>query len=236
MSRLLAAGCSFTKYDYPTWADYIAPNFDSYTNEGIRGCDNSTIARIVTSLAKPHDTVIIMWTAYSRHSYGIENWKSEKQHWGGCNITDTYYFTNIFNQYERFLTSLDYLQWVIADSVIRKYNVIHLSAFPYILGEMHSPVTDTMIALIKEKQPFVDQINKDDLLTFASTYKKLDVQWVRNGQTFIDNHPTPLAHYDYANKLIKPLLGIEAMNISRSQALLDDSKVYRETITGKRYV
>ena len=36
------------------------------------------------------------------------------------------HFKNVFNQYERFLTTLDYIQWVIADSVMRKYTVHHL--------------------------------------------------------------------------------------------------------------
>ena len=236
MSRLLVAGCSFTSYFWPTWADYIAPNFDSYTNLAIPGSDNATIARNVTAMAEPGDTVVIMWSSYARHSYEITTWNDSVNQFGGTNISDQYYFTNIFNQFERFLTSLDYLQWVATDSIVRGYKTIHLSAFPYLLGEMCSPIADNMLPLIKEKQFYIDLINKNDLLTFSSNYKKLDIQWVRNNQVFDDNHPTPIAHYDYADQIVKPLLGIDKLKISRAQAQLDDDNAHRETPTGRYYV
>ena len=236
MSRLFTAGCSFTKYHYPTWADYIAPHFDSYLNKSIIGCDNSTIARMVTSFAEPGDIVAIMWTSYARHSYSIKRWNDDENHWGGSNISDPYYFTNIFNQVERLLTSLDYLQWVIADSINRGYTLIHLSAFPYLLGEMLSPIADNMLPLIKEKQSYIDLINKTDLLTFSSTYKKFDLQFVRNEQVFDDNHPSPLAHYDYANQVVKSLLGIDQLAISREQAIKDDVLAHQNSWQGKIYV
>jgi hypothetical protein len=177
-----------------------------------------------------------MWTSYARHNYEIQSWYDGNNQWGGTNISDTYYFTNIFNQYERFLTSLDYLQWVIADSINRGYTIIHLSAFPYLLGEMLSPIADNMKPLIKEKQFYIDQINKTDLLTFSSAYEKFNLQYVRNKQVFEDNHPSPLAHYDYADQVVKSLLGIDQLAISREQAIQDDVLAHRTSPKGKIYV
>jgi hypothetical protein len=37
MSRFFAFGCSYTRYAYATWADYIGVNFDEYYNYGCGG-------------------------------------------------------------------------------------------------------------------------------------------------------------------------------------------------------
>jgi hypothetical protein len=200
MSKLLTIGCSYTFYKWNTWADYLGKDFKSFTNKGIPGADNPTIARIAVSMAEPGDTVCIMWTSYQRHNYKIDynstyNWS--EYHWGHNNINDKYYFTNIFNQYERFLTTLDYIEFVHADSLNRNYKVIHLSAFPFLYGQLNSPVNKDMQKKINEKKYFIDLIHKSDLWTFNQPYyKNIDN----------DDHPQKEIHEMFCNQIIKPLL------------------------------
>jgi hypothetical protein len=199
MTRLLTIGCSYTFYKWKTWANYIGKDFDLFVNKGIPGGDNPTIARIVIAMAEPGDTVCIMWSSYQRHNYKIDynsTYNHSEHHWGLSNLHDKYYFTNIFNQYERFLTTLDYIEFVHSDSVNRKYKIIHLSAFPFLTGELNSPICNDMKSKIKEKQYFINLVHKKDLYTFNKPY-------IIAGE---DNHPTEHVHELYANQVVKLLL------------------------------
>jgi hypothetical protein len=79
--RLFTFGCSLTRYHYPTWADIVATEFDSYQNWGEPGAGNNFI---LNSLVECHgrnnltsnDTVIVSWSGLSRTDYYQIN------HWG----------------------------------------------------------------------------------------------------------------------------------------------------------
>ena len=44
MSKLIAAGCSFTHFYWPSWADYLGNTlFDDYVNTGAGGAGNRFI-------------------------------------------------------------------------------------------------------------------------------------------------------------------------------------------------
>jgi hypothetical protein len=79
MKRFFAFGCSYTKYAYPTWADFIGTNFDEYYNYGTAGCSNTYImdrlieSNHVDNLNAETDTVIVMLTGFGRYSYKNRN-------------------------------------------------------------------------------------------------------------------------------------------------------------------
>lgn len=208
MSRLLTAGCSFTFYKWPTWADYLGRHYDEFVNKGIPGADNATIARIVTAMAEPGDTVAVMWTSYQRHNYTItsaDTYNYSSAHCGTTHIAqDKYYLANVFNQYERFLTTLDYVQWVLADSAVRNYTVHHFSAFPFLTGELHSPVSNDMQHLISEKKFVVDSIVEPSLDVFANN----DVK------EYNDSHPVTQSHFNFYSHIVCPELGHVPLEIS----------------------
>jgi hypothetical protein len=80
MSRLFAFGCSFTNYRWSTWADCLAPEFDSFENWGQSGAGNEFIFNSVMEADQrqqfgPQDTVIICWTTSTREDrYVNERW------------------------------------------------------------------------------------------------------------------------------------------------------------------
>jgi len=68
---LFAFGCSFTQYIWPTWADILGKEFDSYENWGQSGGGNQFIFHSLMECAikkkiSKDDTVIVMWTNVSR--------------------------------------------------------------------------------------------------------------------------------------------------------------------------
>jgi len=74
MTRLFTFGCSFTKYSWPTWADFLGLEFEIYENWGWAGLGNRAIVeRLIECHAKNHftkdDIVIIQWTSHIRNDY-----------------------------------------------------------------------------------------------------------------------------------------------------------------------
>jgi hypothetical protein len=87
--RLFTFGCSYTQYTYPTWADFLGLEFESFENWGQAGLGCRAIAeRIAECHARntftKDDIVIIQWTTHIRHDFYTaapilgrrENWKT----------------------------------------------------------------------------------------------------------------------------------------------------------------
>jgi len=72
--RFFSFGCSFTRWCWPTWSDYIGLNFDEYYNYGCGGADNKNILYRLLQADKTYkftsdDTIMIMFTSFNRLSY-----------------------------------------------------------------------------------------------------------------------------------------------------------------------
>jgi len=72
--RLYTLGCSFTNYAWPTWADILGLEYETYENWGYPGLGNRAIAERVSNLhaletLTSRDTVIIQWTSHLRHDW-----------------------------------------------------------------------------------------------------------------------------------------------------------------------
>ena len=81
MSRLFTFGCSFTLYNWPTWADLLGLQYSEAYNWGCPGLGNRGILeRLFECDArmnfKPSDTIIIQWSSYLRHDYMRTNTNS----------------------------------------------------------------------------------------------------------------------------------------------------------------
>lgn len=74
MSRLFAFGCSFTMYAWPTYADFLSYEFDTYENWAFPGLGNRAIAqRIAECHAKntftKDDVVLVQWSTHTRNDW-----------------------------------------------------------------------------------------------------------------------------------------------------------------------
>jgi hypothetical protein len=77
-NRLFTFGCSFTNYHWPTYADILAKQFDSYSNWGESGAGNffifnSLIEAIKREKINKDDTVCIMWSSIAREDRYVNN-------------------------------------------------------------------------------------------------------------------------------------------------------------------
>lgn len=78
--RLFTFGCSFTRYFYPTWADFIGMGFGHYENWGRAGAGNFYIASQLfechqVNKIQKEDTVLIMMSSIDR--FDFIDWNSE---------------------------------------------------------------------------------------------------------------------------------------------------------------
>lgn len=71
MKRLFTFGCSFTQWNWPTWADILAKNYDYFENWALSGIGNQAIAErisecVLANKLTKDDTVIVQWTDFHR--------------------------------------------------------------------------------------------------------------------------------------------------------------------------
>jgi hypothetical protein len=96
MKRLYTFGCSYTNYKWPTWADFIATQFDYFENWGKSGAGNYYITSKILECNQinkftKNDTILIMITSFTRfdmisrdsvfHTHGnlyVQNYYEEK--------------------------------------------------------------------------------------------------------------------------------------------------------------
>lgn len=80
MKRFFAFGCSFTRHQWPTYADFIAVNYDEYYNLARGGASNTYImSRLVetdslVNFNPETDFVIVMLSGFNRFSW-LDNHK-----------------------------------------------------------------------------------------------------------------------------------------------------------------
>jgi len=78
--RLFAFGCSFTNYDWATWADILGQEYNYYENWGLIAGGNQFIFNSLIECNQRNkftqdDTIIIMWTNVAREDRYINgNW------------------------------------------------------------------------------------------------------------------------------------------------------------------
>jgi len=79
--RLFTFGCSFTNYHWSTWADCLAPEFDSFENWGQSGAGNHYIFNSIMEADQRHyfgagDTVVVCWTNVMREDRYTDRWQT----------------------------------------------------------------------------------------------------------------------------------------------------------------
>ena len=218
MTRLITAGCSFTQYCWPTWADYMGMHYSEHIQRGLCGIDCASIARLILATdISPNDHVVIAWTGFDRHSlYSDNEWQDI-----GSIVSNKNYFINHYHSHERFCTMLDYMKLVELDSKYRNYKLWHFSAYPWLLGET-------------EKNPSPKNMQKAENLGIENLFMDFDLESFRNKTGTIithhkyndnDNHPTPQCHWDWLRQCIAEKCNLELDPKIAEQVLRDQRRV-----------
>lgn len=203
--RLIAGGCSFTSYIWPTWADYASLHYSDFLRVGRPGADNATIAREVIAHAGAGDIVVIMWSGYDRwNNYRDGKWQAE-----GCIAANKSFFVGHFSHVERFATTMDYIYMVELHAHMYGYTVHHFSAFPFFQSEFLK--IHDYVPRKTNYDRFSDKLVYNHLLTQSlAEYQIANKQDWKTSHQFDpgDEHPTPITHWQYFTKIMAPKLSL----------------------------
>jgi len=222
--RLITAGCSFSNYIWSTWSDYAGKHFNQHIKLGVGGCDNAHISREIIKTAKKNDVVIVMWTGFDRWSNLTQFKDPTIWNHNGCIVSNKEYYVNHYATIERFTTTLDYIQLLDLHSKVNDYECFHFSAFPFFLAEFEFYVDHAYM---------IDMFNNCDINNnYIETISLLEYQ-EKHKQQFItshhyckkDNHPTPITHWEYFEKVIAPIIGISVDNTVQDSVQYEQDKI-----------
>jgi len=190
-------GCSFTRYEWHTWADFLKQKFKNVTNLGHPGAGNFYIfSKIMENLSnghiQPDDMIMVCWTGHYRLDMKYRGeWKTR-----GNLLTQDYYETDFVEKYcdpHYFLERDLYLVYAINE--IFKDRIINLS-----MGDIDriDQYNDIFIPLHKVKNI------QQTLETFHPSFYK--VLWNNKFKTIAhrnDYHPTEEEHKSYLKKVFE---------------------------------
>ena len=214
--RFLASGCSYTAYDWTTWADIVGCYFEEYKNVGAGGQDNASIARSIIDHAQDGDTVVVLWSGYDRWS----TYSDEKQlllpqrelsdnywqHHGCITTLGKEFFVNFYHRLERFKTSMDYVQLVDLHSQQNNYQVYHFSAFPWFLGEIEKNIDQRLVDIFSKyniKNNYLLDKSMEEFVLETNQQTPVRHKYAPTGE---DIHPLPVAQYQFVKQFIAPKL------------------------------
>jgi len=223
MSRLFTFGCSYTAYGWPTWADICGRTFDTYVNYGRSGAGNHYIASSLLECDRvynltPEDTVLIMFSGSTRFdtlSYG--GWGTR----GNIFTTNGFFDDKFLQEY----WSVDYgyqATWMHINHVhlfLEYKNIPHkiMTAFNMLPGfeaeydyipeitskkfsiELEKDVTRILDVSIAMRDWVKSKYTKSDFYCFEPLK---NVSWMKQGESFIDGHPTIKMHYDWVKQFL----------------------------------
>lgn len=223
MPNLFTFGCSYTKFKYPTYSDFLSPYFDNHFNFGIPGIGNRGIFNTVVEnvdYITEDDFVIIQWSSLLREDRIFENneWKA-----GGV-ITNTPYYdedwvSKYFNPIQQTKELISYLKTLIPliESKTKNFRWFYMLE-PWESNLMGEP--SEIHSIIEEKYKLLDNTNLLDYLKKISIQnsnflgsiesflpnspRKPIFNFDSDSQTIIyDGHPCPSDHYSFSMHIIK---------------------------------
>jgi hypothetical protein len=250
--RFFAFGCSFTQYEWPTWADILGKSFDEFQNWGRQGGGNQFIANSIIEAhlknkIKPTDTVGVMWTnvcredRYIRDSWATpgniytqqmysEDWVKKFADVRGYLIRDlaTIYST------EQFLKSIGchYFFFSVVNilnskqyDIVNDYELVK-DLLPYYaptLENIKPSVYDVVFDQDWWSRPFKNTID----LT-PEEYHDLTKTGPNRPKIRQDAHPTPAEHLEYLDKVMpNKYVNLETRNwVTEADARLRNDQDY----------
>lgn len=244
MRRLFAFGCSFTAYEWPTWADILSRQFDYFENWGRAGAGNQFICNSVAEADARHnfnhnDTIIIMWSSMMREDrYRSDGWLTPGNFLGaGKEFYNEEFYNNFIcakGCYIRDLASMHLVHELLKFKKC-KYHFLSMIDinFP---SDMYSKYFLEKLKLQKELLEIVGPLkiyNKVLSEIKPSVHKVIfNYDWQsrklymakssKTGEPHrIDSHPLPIEHLEYIQKVL-PEYKINEETIKWTQQITDE--------------
>lgn len=187
-------GCSYTRYKWPTWADFLKISYKKLENYGMPGNANTFIAKTIKQTASSGDKIIVMWSSFNR----VHNEKlyKIKGHGEGVYTGKKFSLEYLWNQSIKSIYE--------TNTFCKKNNITiyNLSAFVFEMGET------------KKVNKF--KIKYD--VNFSKWPQDLSSFCYENPSNEKENdlHPTPSQHYQYCKKVVGPYIGVKIKPIKKN--------------------
>ena len=219
-------GCSYTSYNWPTWAAYLGLFYDKYYNYGKCGAGNSYIFttlvnKLTSGQIKKGDTVVVQWSSVIREDRILTN------HTGyttpGCiknqDLYNQAFVNTYFNPIQKVYELISYITSIKALAKEYKFKLKMLYMITPWFGDFLGEPINFQIGkhfadseYIKDHK-LLDVLQKDyrtskeyintSIEETRSTVDSL-TGWSNNLQK--DYHPLPYEHLHYTLKYILPYL------------------------------
>jgi hypothetical protein len=214
--RLFVFGCSMTNYEWPTWADILSTEIQTYYNYGKSGGGNLFIANSLVEANITHkfdkdDLVMVMWSSVSREDRYKNGW-----------VTPGNIYTQDFIEMDFVSKWADTRGYLIRDLALVELTKHYLKNLPCDSDMLAMCKFEDQVLLDDRKENAFNDVLEQYKETIASVqpdifhtvYKGVWPQtpirgWGGKGQT-ADYHPTPIGYYKYL-EILYPNLVTEAM-------------------------
>lgn len=249
--RLFTVGCSYTQYNWPTYAEFLGTQYDYCLNLGQAGAGNDYIfnaANFIYDYFKPtaNDTVIVQWSGVGRLDHIPYN-STEYESCGNLDWQDIYpreYVKKYFNIVQSAYSLKNYASSIYVTSKLFGSKFITFNMldpwFELFFGEpFNTSIFDDNLKYVKDHYPF--ELLKDTFNRINSARSLEEFCWeytqdvpIYNffeGEVQEDTHPSPNQHLAYSRYLNNEYnLGIEGINDTK----LDNfSQVYQDVFENK---
>lgn len=246
-SRFFSFGCSYTQYNWPTWADIVGHQSNYFENWGQSGAGNHFILNSVMECHQRNrinqdDLVIVMWTFPTREDRFVRGkWLTPGNVYQHREYDET--FTRKFSDPVGYMiNTCNYMRGVyeLLDKTGCRFYFLSVVDYrtnppgfdPVEGGITRRQVLDVYQDVINCVLPSVHEIiynfdwHKPIYGKLVSYPHKLYPMNVPKSQTAPDNHPTPLQHMHYLESVV-PELSLN--NDTREFAQQWDHKLFNPT-------
>lgn len=244
-TNLITFGCSFTSFDWPTWADFLSSYYNTYTNYGKAGSGNRAIFhKIVEYLDSKEnftqDQIIIQWSSCVREDKYDKH--SNQDYLCAGNITNNPFYSkeyvvSHFSFQQELAETVNYIKTV--KTLLEYHNINYIMTFMLDLrigAHLGEPGFNsnfeylTEIELKKCKPVFqkLDYLVNSNFTDSCITMHQLDCSekvycYSNKRETNPDSHPSPKQHYSFMQKYLLPKLKyLQHKETLKSINLLED--------------
>lgn len=210
-------GCSFTKYNWPTYADILAADFN-VSNNGASGSGNEQIfAKILFDFRKGNlnkeSVVICQWSGFNRFQYLLKN-----QTWIGDGNIFLPQNQKLYKKIKSFY-NLDYELEKTINYVIAVTHLLENSVRKFVFLSMDKLLLD--IGIDTEFDNL--QSKYKGYYSFTKNCNWFDSKFY----TYNDYHPTVLQHLDLSEK-ISNQIDISLTNRTKAKCKELENKILEE--------
>ena len=256
MKRLFVFGCSYTSWNWPTYADIYAQEFDHYENWGHAGLGNRAIAERVaechaTNEFDKDDTVIVQWSSHLRYDYlnfkHKEPWQTKGSIFSYQNkeVFDDKWIETFYDEKALFLHTMNNIiltKGLLKDTNCKFYftSISNLETLgtdiPHQKGHgenlRNTPeLADAFKELDLEQYRYVLEGPEWLESLGLHAWNRPDSSWwfEENGEKWLELHPSPIQHLSFCQSYLSHNLSEQTQNMI--DTVIDcKTNDYKETI------